>query len=423
MRFTLTADAQAILLLTGVFGSKEPVAPLSLREYNEVAEWLLREKLSPADFFKPETVQALEQSLFPIDPARIARLLERGGAMAFALSKWERQGIWVLCRSDSAYPKSLKVHLGRHAPAFFYGVGNSALLSGGGIGVVGSRNVKDTGLRFTQNLGKACAIEHVQIVSGGARGTDENAMIACLLNGGTAVGVLADSLLRTAISPKYRDAVRENTVCLISSFHPEAGFTVGNAMSRNKYIYALADSTVVVAADYQKGGTWAGAEEELKRGSKAKPIFVYAPEDMPEGSRELLKRKTRPTVDSDLSNGIRAFLLAATPAVATTEVISGYAPSEPAPATMVFEAPAQRGLSEEAAKSVYDSVLPLLLAILDVPKTVKEMAEESEVLESQMKLWLDRAVTGGTLIKKTVKRKTVYQKTGQDLFSGRGASP
>ena len=36
-------------------------------------------------------------------------------------------------------------------------------------------------------------------------------------------------------------------------------------MQRNKLIYALADAALVVNSDYEKGGTWAGAVEQLER--------------------------------------------------------------------------------------------------------------------------------------------------------------
>ena len=418
MSFTLTPDAQAILLLTGVFGAKEVVEPLSLREYNEVTEWLIREKLSPADLLKPEAIQALEKSLFPIDPPRIALLLGRGAAMAFALAKWERQGIWFLCRSDAAYPRCLKTHLGRHSPAFFYGAGNSNLLVNGGLGAVGSRNVSSDGLRFAQDLGKACAKECMQIVSGGARGADETAMLACLLQGGTSVGILSDSLLRTAISTKYRDAVREGTVCLISPFHPEAGFSVGNAMSRNKFIYALSDATVVVASDFMKGGTWAGVDEELKRQSNAKPVFIFAPPDMPEGNKELLKRKTRRVVHEDLENSVRSFFFTEPHPVASevkVEVLDSA--TSGIMASLVRESPDDTAPRLENTQKIFDCVLPSILSALSNPKSSKVLAVELDVLESQMKLWLDRAVSDSVINKKTSKRKTVYQKTDGELFT------
>ena len=36
-------------------------------------------------------------------------------------------------------------------------------------------------------------------------------------------------------------------------------------MQRNKTIYALADAALVVSSDFRKGGTWAGAIEQLEK--------------------------------------------------------------------------------------------------------------------------------------------------------------
>lgn len=55
-------------------------------------------------------------------------------------------------------------------------------------------------------------------------------------------------------------------MCFVTPYHPAAAFTVGNAMGRNKVIYGLSDQVLVVAADLDKGGTWAGATEALKKG-------------------------------------------------------------------------------------------------------------------------------------------------------------
>lgn len=79
------------------------------------------------------------------------------------------------------------------------------------------------------------------IVSGGARGVDQSVMLGALESRGTAVGVLADSLLRSATSAKYRKYLVSNDLALVTPFNPEARFHfhVGSAMSRNKYIYML----------------------------------------------------------------------------------------------------------------------------------------------------------------------------------------
>ena len=128
-------------------------------------------------------------------------------------------------------------------------------------------------------------------MSGGARGIDEAAMQGALAHEGTGIGVLADSLLRAATSAKYRKALMANNLVLISPFNPEAGFDVGNAMSRNKYIYCLADAAVVVSSTKNKGGTWNGAIENLRQ--KWVPLWVKSSSESSSGNAELVRQGGR----------------------------------------------------------------------------------------------------------------------------------
>jgi predicted Rossmann fold nucleotide-binding protein DprA/Smf involved in DNA uptake len=67
-------------------------------------------------------------------------------------------------------------------------------------------------------------------------------------------------------------------VCLCTPFSPDLGFQVGNAMGRNKLIYAGSLATVIVASELESGGTWSGATEALK--GNLCPVLVR-----PEGGR------------------------------------------------------------------------------------------------------------------------------------------
>jgi predicted Rossmann fold nucleotide-binding protein DprA/Smf involved in DNA uptake len=102
------------------------------------------------------------------------------------------------------------------------------------------------------------------VVSGAARGVDQDAMNAAFEVGGQVVGVLADSLERAVSRPGIRRGVADGHTCLVTPYTPAAAFSVGNAMGRNKIIYGLARCTIVVATDHESGGTWAGAVETLK---------------------------------------------------------------------------------------------------------------------------------------------------------------
>ena len=97
-------------------------------------------------------------------------------------------------------------------------------------------------------------------------GSTDFAMNAAFDAGGQVVGVLADALSKKMQDAATLGAIDDGSICLISQQHPKTGFSAGNAMSRNKLIYALAASTVVVATDHNSGGTWSGATEALKKG-------------------------------------------------------------------------------------------------------------------------------------------------------------
>jgi predicted Rossmann fold nucleotide-binding protein DprA/Smf involved in DNA uptake len=83
-------------------------------------------------------------------------------------------------------------------------------------------------------------------VSGGARGIDQAAMRGALEAGGKVTGVLADSLEKTAMNRDHRSMLMEGQLVLVSPYDLSAGFNVGNAMQRNKLIYAFADAALVV---------------------------------------------------------------------------------------------------------------------------------------------------------------------------------
>jgi predicted Rossmann fold nucleotide-binding protein DprA/Smf involved in DNA uptake len=185
--------------------------------------------------------------------ARLQALLARGAALGLALEKWQRAGLWVRTRGDPEYPDRLKRRLRSESPPVLFGCGNKSLLAGGGIAVVGSRDASEDDLAFTAQFGKRAAAEGYSIVSGGARRVDQAAMMGALEHEGTAVGVLADSLLRSATSAQYRKRIMSGDLVLITPFNPEAGFNVGHAMARNRYIYCLADAAVVVSSAAGKG--------------------------------------------------------------------------------------------------------------------------------------------------------------------------
>jgi predicted Rossmann fold nucleotide-binding protein DprA/Smf involved in DNA uptake len=190
--------------------------------------------------------------------------------------------MWIASWEDAEYPPTLRYKLGDAAPVLLHGFGDPRLLRAAGLAIVGSRHTNEALLQQAYAIASRCASHGENVISGGARGVDSSAMKGALEEGGTCVGVLAADLARTATSHTLRDYLLTDKLCLVSPYHPQAGFTAGNAMGRNKIIYALAEFALVIASDMGKGGTWAGALENLRAGWT--PLFVYTGNDAPEGN-------------------------------------------------------------------------------------------------------------------------------------------
>jgi predicted Rossmann fold nucleotide-binding protein DprA/Smf involved in DNA uptake len=284
----LTDTAEAILLLTARFpgsqtGGYPPLGPV---EYGCFAAWLHSRQLMPEHLLSSTAANVLEEYKDKkVTPDRIRFLLQRGAALGFSLEKWERSGIWILTRADEDYPVRLKKKLGFQAPPVIYGYGNRKLLKTPSLAVVGSRNVSTEDLMFSHKLGEQASVQGFSIVSGGAKGIDQAAMLGALESEGTAVGFLADSLMKASMSKKYRSHLMDNNLALVSTFSPESTFNVGNAMQRNKYIYCSSDLSIVVHSGLS-GGTWTGAIENIK--NRWVPLFIKENCDQNAGNASLI---------------------------------------------------------------------------------------------------------------------------------------
>ncbi|MGY5797476.1 DNA-processing protein DprA [Rheinheimera faecalis] len=384
----LSSAAQAILLLTCYFGkaSNESVKPLSNGEWGRFALWLKDKMLSPADLLvaNPQPLLASWNDN-RITTERILQLLGRGHSLALAMEKWHRAGLWVVTRSDSEYPKRLKTKLKNDCPPVLFGCGNKELLHSGGLAVVGSRNAVEADLLFTQQLAAKVTAEAITVVSGGARGVDEAAMLGAIKQGGKVVGVMADSLLQSATSAKWRQALMDGQLVLVSPFYPEAGFNAGNAMARNKYIYCLADSALVIHSG-PKGGTLNGAEENLKH--QWVPLWVKPSSD-PESTNSLLVAKGGHWYTTD-SQSLNADALFSAPASAAME----HRVSEE---QQQLFAPADT-TEQLAVTDFYKFFVISLSKLAANPVTAEELSARTLLHQSQLNQWLKRAVEDKQLL-------------------------
>ncbi|EFO79859.1 Rossmann fold nucleotide-binding protein involved in DNA uptake-like protein [Oscillochloris trichoides DG-6] len=382
----LTPDTQAILLLTGSLGQVRgrDVQPLSASEYHQVAQILHRHQLRPADLLEGSGLSCLRDAEpLQFDSDRIARLLSRGAALGLIIETWTNRGLWVISRSDPQYPQRLRLRLGKSAPPILYGVGNQKLLDTGGLAIVGSREIDDAAVAFTRTLATRCARDAVQVVSGGARGVDSEAMMTALEAGGTAIGVLAESLVKAAVAGKYRSALRAGQITLITAYDPEAGFSVGNAMGRNKQIYALSDYALVVSASLEQGGTWSGAVENLAQ--QWVPLFVRATQPMLPGNQRLIERGGTAFTDLILASGtsIRLWL---------EQQIESHLEPITNKQLQSNDEPDQQTKPNNKESDLFLVIWPYLEEALQIERTDRELAAHFAIELTQVRAWLQRAI-------------------------------
>lgn len=292
----LTPNTQAILLLTAplIVGRKEGSTDLlTLTQYNQLARILREKQKQPADLIGPDAGETISACADAYGRERLESLLGRGFLLSQAVDRWNARAIWVVSRADATYPRRLKARLKEDAPPVLYGCGNAALLDTGGLAVIGSRHVDDELIFYTENVGKLAAQAGRALISGGAKGIDRAAMCGALQAGGAVAGVMSDSLERGALARDNREPLMDHKLVLISPYDPAAGFNVGHAMQRNKVIYALADAALVVNSDFEKGGTWAGAIEQLEK-LHFVPVFVRHGANAGKGNAALLQHGAFP---------------------------------------------------------------------------------------------------------------------------------
>lgn len=288
----LNKDSLAIMLLCSNLALNykiDKVKPFTAIEWSKFAKILLNSSIKrPANLFNLSKENLKEQLFINDDECdRIIDLLSKAGQLGFEINSLNNLGINIMTRAEKEFPKVLKEKLKEKCPPVIYYCGDISILDNKLIGVVGSRNIDTYGLEFTKKIAYKIVKEGYSLVSGGARGADSISQEEVLSNGGKVAAFIADSMISKIKKKEIREAIMSNNLLLMSAVNPKSGFTVYSAMDRNKYIYCLSDITVVVSSDYNKGGTWAGATENLK--NNWVPIVVRHEEKIPKGNSELIK--------------------------------------------------------------------------------------------------------------------------------------
>jgi predicted Rossmann fold nucleotide-binding protein DprA/Smf involved in DNA uptake len=276
--------SRAALLLTNRL-VKTDVKPMTAREFWGVVERV--EDLSI--LLNLDVAELVDKLSFDADDAvRVRTLLDASTALAFERERLEDGGISLVSVFDESFPPVLRDRLGTACPPFLLLAGPTNWLTTPRLGVVGSRDASDVALDAAKRSAEMAAERGWAVISGLARGVDHVAMVAALDAGGMVVGVPAEGIRRVSRSAEIRRRVHGGELAMASPFGPDTPLQAGNAMGRNKIIYALSRVTFVAASDKGSGGTWAGATEALDNGYA--PVAVWAGKGAREGNEELARR-------------------------------------------------------------------------------------------------------------------------------------
>src|SRR6185437_2632607 len=214
---------------------------------------------------------------------------------AFLAESFLSQGFELIPIVSPEFSKTLKGNLkAAHSPAVLYIKGNKKILEETSMAIVGSRDASQTALKFTDNIAKLASNDFKVVVSGFAKGVDKQALDSAINYKGQSIIVLPQGIMTFGSGFKnYYKQIIDGDVLVLSTFFPKAPWKAELAMARNPIIYGLADE-IYVAESSDKGGTWSGVVDGLRKGRK---IYVRKPDPNEKNANLILIQKGAIAVD------------------------------------------------------------------------------------------------------------------------------
>jgi predicted Rossmann fold nucleotide-binding protein DprA/Smf involved in DNA uptake len=283
----LTEDHKVILMLCSDLNDENAnrPKPLSLIEYHQVVQSLLKSNQSPQHLLEKDVLIEVSNST-QIDQSRLMRLLARGFKLSLTLEKWESAGIWVLTRSDQTYPARYKRHLKEKSPPLLYGIGNQSLLNQfSTLGIFIANDLDEESKHFICHIAQRCAQNRLVIIAS-TNGIDQIAMRATLEAGGACVAVVYDHLLQKSLERQYLAYLYDGRLTLISPHQPNFKYQPDLDTERHSFTAPLSDYALVVHSQSQRGETWQDTVDRLKKTHQ--PVFVRM-KDSSDDNQKLIK--------------------------------------------------------------------------------------------------------------------------------------
>lgn len=142
-----------------------------------------------------------------------------------------------------------------------FAAGDTSLLNGHCIAVIGARKASDLGRRRARQLGRQLAEAGVVVVSGLADGIDTEALTGAIEAGGRVIGVIGTPIDQAypAKNKELQEVIYRDHL-LISQFAAGDRVFPSNFPARNRTMAALSDASVVIEASDTSGTLHQAAE-------------------------------------------------------------------------------------------------------------------------------------------------------------------
>ncbi|PID62748.1 MAG: DNA transporter [Ignavibacteriae bacterium] len=279
------------------------IPKIRTKKKNDIIVQLFEQGMSIIDFFEFEYPIWEDKYMLSKTEAELFKSTKKElSNYAFMVEDLLEQGYNILPITSKDYSPTLKKNLGRtYAPTVIYTKGNLQIMKEKSVAIVGSRKANAHSLEFTDNIAKKASKNYKVVVSGFAKGVDKQALDSALKYKGQSIIVLPQGITTFKSGfKKYYKQIIEGDVLVLSTFYPKAPWSVQLAMARNPIIYGLA-SEIYVAESSEKGGTWSGVMDGLR---KNRTIYVRTPNAREKNANNILISKGGKAVNiaGDLTN-------------------------------------------------------------------------------------------------------------------------
>ena len=165
----------------------------------------------------------------------------------------EKHNIKIITLKDKEYPKKLlNIY---DPPTMLYVKGNINILNEKSIGIVGSRNCSEYGIKTTKQLAYNISKNNINIISGLAQGIDTYAHIATIAANKKTIAVVGTGL--DTVYPKENknicNEIIEKGGAIITEYSLGTKPEKLNFPARNRIISGLSDGILVVEASKKSG--------------------------------------------------------------------------------------------------------------------------------------------------------------------------